>query len=75
MCDHTPGYDAYSFTTDGDGIFNVCTNLSSCHTHEVGSGSLYFLVKFWSDWVQICVAAVTWLDRIVHKLFFVKIDE
>ena len=29
---------AYSFTTDGYGIFNVRTNLGTCRTHEVWSG-------------------------------------
>ena len=31
--------EAYSFTTDGYGIFNVCTNLGACPTHEGGSGT------------------------------------
>ena len=31
--------EAYSFTTDGYGIFNVRTNLGACRTHErVGVG-------------------------------------
>ena len=34
-CFHTTSYEAYSFTTDGYGIFNVSTNLGVCFTHEV----------------------------------------
>ena len=26
LCDHITGCEAFSFTTDGYGIFNVCTN-------------------------------------------------
>ena len=36
---HTTGCDAYSFTTDGYGIFNVSiTDLGACRTHEGGRG-------------------------------------
>ena len=38
LCDHTTGCEAYSFTTDGYGIFNVHINLGACRMHEVGSG-------------------------------------
>ena len=38
-CFHTTGYDAYSFTTDGYGIFNVRTDVGACRTHEDGSGT------------------------------------
>ena len=31
-CFHTTGCQAYSFTTDGYGIFNVCTNLGAWST-------------------------------------------
>ena len=37
LCDHTTGYEAYSFTTVGHRIFNVCTHLGACRTHEGGS--------------------------------------
>ena len=30
LCDHTTGCEAYSFMTDGYGIFNVRTNLGAC---------------------------------------------
>ena len=33
-CFHTTGCEAYSFTTDGYGIFNVCTIVGACRTHE-----------------------------------------
>ena len=33
---HTTGCEAYSFTADGYGIFNVRTNLGPCRTHEEG---------------------------------------
>ena len=33
-CSHTTGCDAYSFTADGYGIFNVRTNVGACGTHE-----------------------------------------
>ena len=39
LCDHTTRCKAYSFTTDGFGIFNVWTNLGVCLTHEGGSGA------------------------------------
>ena len=35
---HATGCDAYYFTTDGYGIFNVRTNVGACRTHEGGSG-------------------------------------
>ena len=38
-CFHTTGCGAYSFTTDGYGIFNVRTHLGACRTHEGGSGT------------------------------------
>ena len=38
-CFHTTDCDAYSFTTDGYGIFNVRTHLGACRTHEQGSGT------------------------------------
>ena len=34
LCDYTTSCEAYSFTTDEYGIFNVCTNVGACHTHE-----------------------------------------
>ena len=37
LCDRTTGCKAYSFTTDGYGIFNSRTNLSACRTDEGGS--------------------------------------
>ena len=38
-CFHTNACEAYSFTTNGYGIFiNVRTNLAACHTHEGGGG-------------------------------------
>ena len=37
MCFRTSGCEAYSFTTDGYGIFNVRTHLGACRTHEEGS--------------------------------------
>ena len=36
-CFHTSSCEAYSFTTDGYGIFNVSTHLGACRPHEVGS--------------------------------------
>ena len=39
LCDHATGCEAYSFTTDGYGIFNAPTNLGACRTHEGGSGT------------------------------------
>ena len=39
LCDPTTGCEAFSFTTDGYGIFNVCTNLGVCRTHKGGSGT------------------------------------
>ena len=39
LCDHTTGCKAYSFTTDGYGIFNVRTNLGAYRSHEGGSGT------------------------------------
>ena len=38
-CDHTTGCEAYSFTTDGYGIFNVRTNLGACRTRTLERGS------------------------------------
>ena len=39
-CFNTTGCEAYSFTTDGYGIFSVLTNLRACRTHEgEGGGS------------------------------------
>ena len=39
-CDRTTGCEAYSFTADGYGIFNMCTiNLGARCTHEGGSGT------------------------------------
>ena len=38
-CLHTTGTEAYSFTTDGYGIFNVRANMGACRTHEGGSGT------------------------------------
>ena len=38
LCDHTPGCEAYCFTTDGQGIFNVLANLGACRTREWGGG-------------------------------------
>ena len=38
-CFHATGCEAYYFTTDGYGIFNVRTLLGACHTHEGGSGT------------------------------------
>ena len=35
-CFHTTGCEAYSFTTDGYGIFNVRTNVGTYRTHEGG---------------------------------------
>ena len=37
--DYTTGCEAYSFTTDGYGIFNVRKNVGACRTHEGGSGT------------------------------------
>ena len=34
LCDHTTSCEAYSFTTDGYGIFNVRTILGAYHTHK-----------------------------------------
>ena len=34
VCDQNTGYEAYSFTTAGYGIFNVRTKLDACRTHE-----------------------------------------
>ena len=36
---HTTGCDAYSFTTDEYGIFNLRTNLGAWRVHEGGSGT------------------------------------
>ena len=33
---HTTGCEAYSFTTDGYGNFNMRTNVGACRTHEWG---------------------------------------
>ena len=33
LCDPTTGYDAYSFTTDGCGIFKLLTDLGACLCH------------------------------------------
>ena len=38
-CFHTTGCEAYSFTTDGYGIFNLRTNLGAYHTQERESGT------------------------------------
>ena len=38
LCDHTNGCEAYSFTTDGYGIFIVRTHFCLCRTHERGGG-------------------------------------
>ena len=35
-CFHTDGYEAYSLTTDGYGIFNVRTKLGACRSQEGG---------------------------------------
>ena len=35
----TTGSEAYSFTTDGYGIFNVRTTVGACRTHEGESGT------------------------------------
>ena len=35
-CFQNTDCEAYSFTTDGYGIFNVRTNVGACHTHEGG---------------------------------------
>ena len=35
-CLHTTGCEAYSFTTDEYGIFNMHTNVGACRTHEEG---------------------------------------
>ena len=32
LCEHASGCEAYSFTTDGYGIFNARTNLPACRT-------------------------------------------
>ena len=37
-CIHTTGCEAYSFTTDEYGIFNVRTNVGACRTREEGGG-------------------------------------
>ena len=39
LCDRTAGCVAYSFTTDGYGIFNMRTHLGACRTYESGSGT------------------------------------
>ena len=39
--------EAYKFTTDEYGIFNVHTNLGACHTHEGGSGTNKSAQEFW----------------------------
>ena len=39
QCFDTTGCDAYSFTTDGYGIFNMRKNVGACQTHEGGSGT------------------------------------
>ena len=39
LCFHTIGCEAYSFTTDGHGIFNLSKKLGACRTHEDGSGT------------------------------------
>ena len=33
LCDDSTGYEAYSFTTDAFGVFNVRTNLGACRTY------------------------------------------
>ena len=40
VCDRTTGCEceAYSFTTDGYGIFNVRTNVGACCAHEGEEG-------------------------------------
>ena len=38
LCDCTTSCEAYSFMTDGHGIFNVCTKMGVCCTHEGGGG-------------------------------------
>ena len=38
-CFHTTVCEAYSFKTDGYGIFNVRTHVGACRTHEGGSGT------------------------------------
>ena len=35
-CFYITGCEAYTFTTDGYGIFNVRTDLGACHTHQGG---------------------------------------
>ena len=41
---HTTGCEAYSFTTDGYGIFNVRTNVRACRRHEGGSGTNRYII-------------------------------
>ena len=47
LCDHTTGCEAYSFTTDGYGIFNMRTNLGAYSTHEGGDQAQTSLQKSW----------------------------
>ena len=39
LCEHTTRCEAYSFTADGYGIFNLRTHSGACCTHEGGSGT------------------------------------
>ena len=36
QCFHTTGCEAYSFTIDKYGTFNMCTNVGACRTHKGG---------------------------------------
>ena len=39
VCGHTTGCEAYYFTTDGYGIFNMHTNVGAWCTYQGGSGT------------------------------------
>ena len=55
LCDPTTGCEAYSFTRDGYGIFNVRTNLSACGQVFAWSDSVLDLVA------DLCVGNVVFV--------------
>ena len=52
-CLHTTGCEAYSFMTDGYGIFNTCANLGACCTHEdMGGGGGQAQTSLRKSWLR-----------------------